>query len=118
LRSADVALTIMSRRSVEVGMAVDRGIDTPGQNGGWILLYPGPKIVVTTWWVENSNGRYPIAQLTRVSRIEQRSPRWMALRAIYRGREVELFSTNDKAEFERVRLAVIRAVEAGRDPRP
>jgi uncharacterized protein DUF6232 len=150
-------------------MAIDRGIHRPDQNG-WVVLYPGPKIVVTTWWVDTPAGRYPVAQLSDVTRIEvdghsarsaalfagalellislpfavlggsalmvvagllaafgigvgvlvdsRRNPRWMALRARYLGREVELFSTTYQPEFERVRLAVIRAVEAGRYSRP
>jgi hypothetical protein len=48
----------------------------------------------------------------------RRNPRWMALRAVYRGREVELFSSTRRRDFELVRLAVIRAVEAERNSRP
>jgi hypothetical protein len=44
----------------------------------------------------------------------RRNPRWMELRADYRGGEVALFSTRDKAEFEAVRRALIRAVEDNR----
>ena len=45
----------------------------------------------------------------------RRNPRWMALIASYQGRDVELFSTRDKREFEQVRRAVIRAVELDRE---
>ncbi|WP_067497547.1 DUF6232 family protein [Actinoplanes sp. TFC3] len=48
----------------------------------------------------------------------RRNPRWMALQATYGSRDVELFSSPDKREFERVRRAVIRAVQLSRDPWP
>ena len=150
-------------------MAVDRGLQRPDRNEGWAVLYPGPEIVVTTWWVDTRGVRYPVSQLSEITRMEvdghlaraaavyagvvemaialpfaaiagsglmvaagllaafgvgvgvlvdtRRNPRWMALRAVYNGREVELFQTTYRPEFERVRLAVIRAVEAGRDSR-
>jgi ABC-type protease/lipase transport system fused ATPase/permease subunit len=44
----------------------------------------------------------------------RRNPRWMELRAVHRGREVVLFRGRDQREFEQVRRAVIRAVEAHR----
>jgi hypothetical protein len=44
----------------------------------------------------------------------RRNPRWMALLAVYGEREITLFSSRDHREFQRVRLAVIRAVEANR----
>jgi hypothetical protein len=151
-------------------MTVDRWVQRPDQNDEWVVFYPGPKIVVTSWWVDTPAGRYPVAQLSAVTRIEvdghsarsaalfagalevlialpfavigssalmvaagllaafgvgvgvlvdsRRNPRWMAVRANYLGRPVELFSTTDQAEFERVRLAVIRAVLAARWSRP
>jgi hypothetical protein len=48
----------------------------------------------------------------------RRNPRWMELRMTHRGEEVQLFGTRDKVEFERVRRALIRAVEVDRDPLP
>ena len=46
------------------------------------------------------------------------NPRWMELRASYRGEEVLLFSSRDASEFEQVRRALIRAVEVNRDLLP
>ena len=151
-------------------MTVDRYTGCPARTSDEVLLYPGPKVVVTTICVHTPRVRYPVARLTQISRIEvrgypalvgavgvgavelmiavpfavaygsgllacagvllaigiglgalvdsRRNPRLMVLSAVYRGRRVELFSTRDKAEFGRVRLAVIRAVEASRDHLP
>jgi hypothetical protein len=45
--------------------------------------------------------------------VDSRSnPRWMVLVAHYRGQPVTLFSTRNRQEFEQVRRAVLRAVEA------
>ena len=46
----------------------------------------------------------------------RRNPRWMALNAIHDGQEITLFSSRYRREFEQVRRAVIRAVEANRLP--
>jgi len=46
----------------------------------------------------------------------RRNPRWMALRGVVGKQEVTLFSSRDQQEFEQVRRAVIRAVEANRPP--
>lgn len=48
----------------------------------------------------------------------RRNPRWMALRAVHRGEMVELFSSRRHQEFEQVRRAVIRAIEANERPHP
>jgi hypothetical protein len=48
----------------------------------------------------------------------RRNPRWMALRAVCGGRKITLFSSRNQREFEQVRRALIRAVEANRRPRP
>ncbi|MEV4507483.1 DUF6232 family protein [Dactylosporangium sp. NPDC049525] len=42
------------------------------------------------------------------------NPRWMALSAVHFGEEITLFQSCDQQEFEQVRRAVIRAVEANR----
>jgi hypothetical protein len=42
------------------------------------------------------------------------NPRWMALNALHLGQEITLFQSRDKQEFEQVRRAMIRAVEAKR----
>ena len=42
------------------------------------------------------------------------NPRWMALQAVHSGEEITLFQSCDQQEFEQVRRAVIRAVEANR----
>lgn len=44
----------------------------------------------------------------------RRNPRWMVLRAVYRGRRITLLISRDRREFEQVRFAVIRAAEAAR----
>ncbi|MFI7544673.1 DUF6232 family protein [Actinoplanes sp. NPDC049599] len=44
----------------------------------------------------------------------RRNPRWMVLRAIHHGHLVTLFTSREHDEFEQVRRAVIRAVEAHR----
>jgi hypothetical protein len=43
-----------------------------------------------------------------------RNPRWMALRAQHLDEEITLFQSCEQQEFEQVRRAVIRAVEASR----
>jgi hypothetical protein len=48
----------------------------------------------------------------------RRNPRRMEIRAGHRGRDVALFRTHDRLEFDRVRWALIRAVELNRQPRP
>jgi hypothetical protein len=48
----------------------------------------------------------------------RRNPRWMELRASYRNADVVLFSSRDLGEFERVRWALIRALEVNRAPQP
>jgi hypothetical protein len=46
----------------------------------------------------------------------RRNPRWMQLRGIHRGQEIVLYTSRNPTEFERVRRALIRAVEVNRDP--
>lgn len=46
----------------------------------------------------------------------RRNPRWLELRAIHDGVEVILFTSRSLAEFERVRWALIRALEVTRYP--
>jgi hypothetical protein len=46
----------------------------------------------------------------------RRNPRRLELRAAHRGTEVVLFVSRDRAEFERVRWALIRALEVTRSP--
>src|ERR1700760_1147761 len=36
-------------------------------HGGWIIYYPGPRIVVTSAYVETESGRYPIRRLSAIS---------------------------------------------------
>jgi hypothetical protein len=45
----------------------------------------------------------------------RRNPRWMELRATYRGHEVVLFTSHRLDEFERVRFALIRALQNDHD---
>jgi hypothetical protein len=45
-----------------------------------------------------------------------RNPRWLELRAYHGGEEVVLFRSRSLAEFERVRWALIRALEADSEP--
>jgi hypothetical protein len=45
-----------------------------------------------------------------------RNPRWLELRAYYHGTEVILFRSRSLAEFERVRWALIRALEVDTAP--
>ncbi|UQU65720.1 DUF6232 family protein [Couchioplanes caeruleus] len=48
----------------------------------------------------------------------RRNPRWMELTALYEGRLVVLFSTDNHRVFGQVHRAVVRALEANRPPRP
>jgi hypothetical protein len=48
----------------------------------------------------------------------RRNPRRLELRAYHRERDVCLFRTRDKIAFEQVRRALIRAIEADRNPLP
>ncbi|AGL15236.1 DUF6232 family protein [Actinoplanes sp. N902-109] len=150
-------------------MALNSSTAVPGHSG-WAVYYDGPAVVVTSWYVMNTEGRYPVAHLTNVRQVHirsytarlaavfagavevmlamplaigygsvvllgagavaaagimtataidgRRNPRWMSLWATLHGRDVELFSSPDKREFERVRRAVIRAVQLNRDPWP
>jgi hypothetical protein len=97
--------------------------------------YPGFKVAVVTGLVELALA-VPLAAASRSWLIgcagllvvagmvlgvlvdAHRNPRWMELRATHRGRDVVLFSGRDHTEFERVRRALIRAVEANRGPLP
>ncbi|GAA2561533.1 hypothetical protein GCM10010435_36650 [Winogradskya consettensis] len=148
-------------------MTVESGTAVPGQSG-WVVYYDGPGVVVTSWYVMNAAGRYPVTSLTEVRQVHLRSggprltaviagatavivavplsvpfgyaallvaaaaavvggiaaqvvdrrynPRWMALWATHQGRDIELFGSSDKQQFEQVRRAVIRAVQINRDP--
>ncbi|MEV4281071.1 DUF6232 family protein [Actinoplanes xinjiangensis] len=49
---------------------------------------------------------------------ERRSSRWATLEATNGSRRVVLYRSRNSREFQRVRRAVIRAVEANRNPRP
>lgn len=49
---------------------------------------------------------------------ERRSSRWATLEATSGERRVVLYRSRNGREFQQVRRAVIRAVEANRDPRP
>jgi hypothetical protein len=99
-------------------MSIDRtSPSTP--RCGWAVYYADRRIVVTSWYVETRGARYPIAELEGVLRhLTSGHPRWMEIRAVHRGVEVLLFSTRDKADFERVRRALIRAVEINRSTLP
>lgn len=44
-----------------------------------------------------------------------RNPYWMELHAIHRGQQTLLFSSRDRREFDQVRRAVLRAMQARRD---
>jgi hypothetical protein len=44
----------------------------------------------------------------------RRHPTWFAIEARFRGQEVTVFSTRDEAEFQRVRLSLVRARDAWR----
>jgi hypothetical protein len=137
----------------------------------WVVYYVGPRITVTSWYVQTADGRrYEAQDLGMVVRVltfahpgrttalfaggvemlvalpfavvlqsavmclagvlaavgiaggvladAHRNPRWMQLRASYRDTNVVLFSGRDLGEFERVRWALIRALEANRAPQP
>lgn len=45
------------------------------------------------------------------------NPRWMALQATHDGQRITLFSSRNQQEFQQVRRAVVRAVQADRAPR-
>ena len=49
---------------------------------------------------------------------DRRNPRQMSLRAVHDGSVVTLFRSRRQREFEQVRRAVIRAVEANERPHP
>lgn len=86
---------------------------------GWVVFYTSTRIVITSWYVETPAGRYPIAELTGVLRhLPADHSRWMELRARHHDADVLLFGTRDKVEFERVRRALIRALELNRPPLP
>jgi hypothetical protein len=87
--------------------------------GGLVVYYDGPGIVVTNRYIENHDRLYPLRDLRNLHRLLPARPRWpMELRADYAGQRVTLFSSRDHAEFEKVRWAVVRAVEANRPLRP
>ena len=87
--------------------------------GGLVVFYDGPGIVVTNRYIENRDRLYPLPDLRNLHRLLPDAPRRpMELRADYAGRRVTLFSSRDRSEFEKVRRAVIRAVEANRPLRP
>jgi hypothetical protein len=59
-----------------------------------------------------------VATAVAVTVDERRNPRWATLEALSGGRRVVLYRSRNAREFQRVRRAVIRAVEANRRPRP
>jgi uncharacterized protein DUF6232 len=135
---------------------------------GWAVYYADQQIVVTSWYVETPDGRFPVVELDDVLRFidhshpartvalivggvevvlalpvtvawhssamlcsgflaalgvacgvmvdSRRQPRWMELHAAYRGEDLKLFCTRDKTAFEKVRRALIRAIEANAAP--
>ena len=141
-----------------------------GSRGGGVVFYPGPRIVVTSHYIQNAHGRYLVRDLRVIEQIQifshpartmalacgaielalaaplaaalgsaallcagfiaafgvalallvdsRHNPRWMALQAVHLGREITLFSSRDQQEFQQVRRAAIRAVQADRPPRP
>jgi hypothetical protein len=150
-------------------MALNSDTSAAGQ-GGRVVYYRGPRIVVTSHYIENADGRYPVRDLRLINRVHvfahpartvalicgaielalaaplalaygsaavlcggfitafglaaallvdgRRNPRWMALYGVNGGREITLYSSRNQQEFEQVRRAVIRAVEANRPPQP
>jgi hypothetical protein len=44
----------------------------------------------------------------------RRHPAWFAIKGRFRGQEVTVFSTRDEAEFQRVRLSLVRARDSWR----
>lgn len=84
-----------------------------------VVFYDGPGIVVTDRYIENRDGLYPLPDLRNIHRLLPDRPRRpMELRADYAGQRVTLFSSRSRSEFEKVRWAVVRAVEANRPLRP
>ncbi|GAA3346768.1 hypothetical protein GCM10020358_59030 [Amorphoplanes nipponensis] len=84
------------------------------------MYYVDPRITVTSWYVETPDGRYTMADLSDVVRLigARHDPQWRELRALHHGEEVLLFGSRNPVEFERVRRALIRAVEVNRDALP
>jgi hypothetical protein len=72
--------------------------------GSWVLLCVGLVTAISVGAAQIVDGR--------------RNPRWMALHTVHQGREVTLFQSRKHQEFEQVRRAVIRAIEANEQPRP
>jgi hypothetical protein len=134
------------------------------------VFYGGPRVVVTSRYIQNARGRYLVRDFEVIDRVHvfahpartvalicggielalaaavaasfgaavmlcagfaaavglavailadgRRNPKWLALRGVIDGRTVTLFSSPNPQEFEQVRRAVIRAVEANRPLRP
>ncbi|GAA3903545.1 DUF6232 family protein [Actinoplanes auranticolor] len=100
-------------------MSIDRtSPSTP--RCGWAVYYADRHIIVTSWYVQTPAARYRIPDLADVAVVLDtgRGPRWREIRAVHRGAEVVLFGTADRARFERVRRALIRALEINRSPFP
>jgi Family of unknown function (DUF6232) len=84
-----------------------------------VVFYDGPDIVVTNRYIETRDGLYPLPSLLNIHRLLPARPRRpMELRADHAGQRITLFSSRDRAEFEKVRWAIVRAVEANRPLRP
>jgi hypothetical protein len=100
-------------------MSIDR-TSPSAPRCGWAVYYADRRIIVTSWYVETQNQRYRISDLADVAVVldPRRGLRWREIRAVHRGTEVVLFGTGDRAQFERVRRALIRALEINRSPFP
>ncbi len=69
-----------------------------------VVFYDGPDIVVTNRYIETRDGLYPLPSLRNIHRLldkSRRNPRWMELRADFAGRRITLFSSRNRAEFEK-----------------
>ena len=100
-------------------MSIDRTSPSTPRSGS-AVYYVDRRISVTSWYVETPTPRSRIPELEGGGVVldTRRGPRWREIRAVHRGAEGVLFGTGERAQFEQVRRALIRALEINRSPFP
>jgi hypothetical protein len=92
-------------------LALGFGVVEVGVSAGLAVVYGSALVIVAGLIAAAATAAALILR-------ERRDARWATLEATSGNRRVVLYRSRSSREFQRVRRAVIRAVEADRDPRP
>lgn len=83
-----------------------------------MLICVSIALVTKEWEVLVVGSLVGLAMMIAVLVDARRNPRWLDIRARYRGQLVLIYRSRDARAYEAVRFALIRALEANRRPRP